>query len=101
MRKSWLLSTLGVLTFAGVLSGCVVRTRGSFVVDSQPPPEQAEVQPAPRAGYVWVKGRWEYQNNRWVWQQGTWEQERQGYAWIDGRWEKQGDRYMWIPGHWQ
>jgi hypothetical protein len=90
-------------TLLTLAPGCVVRmrARGSLVADSEPPPPQQEVVPAPRAGYVWVRGYWAWTNGDWQWQGGHWERARQNYVWVDGHWERRGNRYHWVEGRWQ
>ena len=38
-----------------------------------PPPPVYEVVPAPRAGYIWAPGYWDYERNRHIWRKGHWE----------------------------
>lgn len=89
-------------------SGCVVAGSGagyvtttpaaSAVVDSEPPAPYAEpVQPRP--GYVFIAGRWAWQN-QWIWIAGRWEHQRAGYAWNPGRWQRHGRGWLWIEGTW-
>lgn len=69
------------------------------VVENEPPPPQAEpVQP--RSGYLFIAGRWTWQNGQWIWSAGHWEHERAGYAWSPGRWQRHGRGWRWIEGSW-
>ena len=87
------------------LGGCVasghatmgVETTG--VVYQDPPPPRVETVTA-RPGFLFIKGRWNWQNGQWVWVDGRWERERAGYAYSDGRWERRGNRWEWIEGTW-
>src|SRR5688572_13241186 len=92
-----------VASLLAVAPGCVLRVtaRPAYVVDVDPPPPRAEPRPAPRAGYVWVSGRWEYQGNNWVWKSGHWQRSRQNYVWVDGHWDRRGNRYHWVEGRWE
>lgn len=68
---------------------------------TSPPPAPRETQrPAPRAGYVWVEGRWQWSNDNWDWVAGHWERARSGYVWQPGSWQLQGGVYVWIDGQW-
>ena len=65
-------------------------------INIAPPAPRYEVVPAPRPGYVWAPGYWNWQHNRHVWVAGSWARARPGYvyaqpAWVDrgGRWELQ------------
>jgi hypothetical protein len=67
-----------------------------IVVQTAPPAPRDEVAPAPRRGYVWAPGYWDWRNSRHVWVRGHWERERRGYvyhqpAWVErnGHWEMQ------------
>ncbi|QGZ62051.1 YXWGXW repeat-containing protein [Paraburkholderia acidisoli] len=65
-----------------------------------PPAERVEVMPAPRAGYVWDKGHWQWARGHYVWVQGHWQHERVGYHWVPGHWVAHGPNWRWIEGHW-
>jgi len=67
-----------------------------------PPADRYEVVPAPRRGYVWAPGHWQWNanRNRHYWTAGNWERARPGYAfqrpqWVerDGRWHYQARRW--------
>ena len=79
--------------------GCIVRWSGYAVVDVAPPPARVVVV-APRAGYVWIDGRWVLNGAQWVWYDGTYEAERPGHLWVQGRWVVRGGRYHWVAGGW-
>ncbi len=67
---------------------------------TEAPPAPKVVKRPRRAGYVWVRGHWDWRSGDWVWVDGHWERERASYEWEHGRWERQGDRYVWIEGRW-
>lgn len=71
-------------------------------VNVAPPPDRHEAVPAPRRGYVWAPGHWQWnaKRNRHFWTAGSWERARPGYAfqrpqWVerDGRWQYQAKRW--------
>lgn len=66
-----------------------------------PPAPRVEVVPAPRPGFVWAPGYWEYRGGAHVWVPGRWMGERRGYHWIPDRWEPRGPRWHHEPGHWE
>ena len=72
----------------------------SFYVDIAPPAPRYEVVPAPRAGYVWVPGYWDWRGNRHVWAKGHWERERRGYYYHPTRWEHRDGRWQLERGRW-
>ena len=102
-RSQKILATFGLGLLIGTMTpGCVVRVRGTAragVVYEQPPAPQVETY-GTRVGHVWVRGRWNWNGNRWVWMPGHWERERAGYVWQDGRWEQRGNQWVWVEGQW-
>jgi hypothetical protein len=101
---SSVLSTL-LLASSVAASGCVVHgrthTRARVAVRSEPPPPRA-VYVEPRSGYVWVEGRWVWDDygSEWVWYDGYWIQDRPGYYYVAGRWDLRGSRYVWVQPRW-
>ena len=85
----------------GNASGGVVVTGGGGMYPTvAPPPPRAESYGAARSGYVWVTGRWNWQNGQWAWVDGHWERQRANQVWVPGRWELQGNYYVWVEGRW-
>ncbi|QJR13771.1 YXWGXW repeat-containing protein [Usitatibacter palustris] len=66
-----------------------------------PPPVRYEPIPAPRRGYVWVPGYWDYRYNRHAWVQGTWVRERPGYYYAQPVWLNDGGRWHLSQGGWK
>ena len=90
--------TLGsLLVAAGVLAATALPTISTaappvdVVIRVAPPPMRTEVIPAPRRGYVWVPGYWNWRGHRHVWVSGVWVRERRGYVYQAHRWEQRGD----------
>ena len=69
-------------------------------VDIAPPAPRYEVVPAPRAGYVWVPGFWDWRGHRHVWVKGHFERERHGMYWHPNRWVQHENRWSLEHGHW-
>jgi hypothetical protein len=69
-------------------------------VDIAPPAPQVEVVPAPRAGFVWAPGYWNYDGHRHVWAKGHWIHERKGHHWVGDNWEQRNGRWHHEVGHW-
>lgn len=104
MKKNILGSLVLVVSLAAGAGGCVVRGSGyvqgpTVEVYEEPPPPRV-VRVTPRAGYIWIDGRWDYRGGRYVWMDGRWERERVGYAWSQGRWERRGRSHVWVEGRW-
>ncbi len=69
-------------------------------VGTPPPPLRYERVPAPRRGYVWAPGHWEWRGNRHVWTNGVWLRERRGYAYRAPQWEQRDGRWAYNAGRW-
>jgi hypothetical protein len=60
------------------------------------------VRPAPRAGFIWIEGRWIYNNHRWHWRDGHWVRHRgANYVYVPGRWDRRPNGYVWVEGRWR
>jgi len=73
----------------------------SLFVDVAPPPPRYEAVPAPRAGYVWAPGYWDYgTNHKYGWKKGHWERERKGMAYHADNWEQREGHWYHNRGSW-
>lgn len=69
---------------------------------SQPPPSDRAENEGSRSGYIWIRGRWDWQNNNWeTWVPGHWEREKANQSWRHGSWQLQGNVYVWVDGGWE
>ena len=68
----------------------------------QPPPELQAENNGTKSGYIWIRGKWDWdnQNDQWQWVPGHWERARAKFTWTDGHWEAQGDVWVWVDGSW-
>ena len=72
----------------------------SLSVGTPPPPMRYEVVPAPRPGYVWAPGYWNWSGAQYVWIGGTWHRDRPGYVYYQPRWERDGDHWRMRRAYW-
>jgi len=72
----------------------------SVYLDVAPPAPRYEVLPAPRHGYVWQPGFWEWRGDRYYWRKGYWVRERPGYYFHPSRWEQRDGRWYLERGGW-
>ena len=72
----------------------------NIVIGNAPPPVRYEVVPAPRRGYEWAPGYWNWSGRRHEWSQGHWEQSRPGYVYQRSEWRQDGDRWQLNRGGW-
>ena len=97
-RKAFL---LGLSLAAGAITAPTIATAGIMIdIYVAPPPVRIETVPAPRVGYVWAPGFWEWRGHQHVWVEGHWMGERRGYHWVPDRWEPHGPHWHYEPGHW-
>ena len=73
----------------------------AVVVQVAPPPPRTEVVPAPRRGYVWVVGHWEWKNRHHQWVKGTWLRERRGYQYNQPTWTQRNGGWYMERGGWK
>ena len=64
-----------------------------YVSFGAPPPLRYEVVPAPRVGWVWAPGYWDWRHSRYHWVRGHWVRERPGYYYAPARWVERGGRW--------
>jgi hypothetical protein len=87
-----LAGSLGSITVPAISAVVIVR--------EAPPPLRAERVPAPRRGYVWAPGHWEWRNHHHAWVGGTWLRARHGYAYRAPTWQERDGRWAMSRGTW-
>jgi hypothetical protein len=94
--------SLAVLLAAGaLLSATIASAEADVVSDTPPPAARVEHPPAPRDGYAWAPGHWEWNGRFFSWTSGTWIPERRRSRWVADRWEQNGNQWHYIRGHWE
>src|SRR4051812_6136903 len=71
-----------------------------IVVQVAPPAPRDEVVPAPRRGYVWTPGYWDWRGGRHHWVAGSWARERRGYRYHSPNWVERDGRWALDRGRW-
>ncbi len=66
-----------------------------------PPPVRYEPVPAPRVGYVWVEGYWNWNGGAHVWVPGHWVRARSGYEYAQPRWQEGPSGWELHRGGWR
>jgi hypothetical protein len=70
-------------------------------VQPAPPAPLYEAIPAPRQGWVWAPGHFEWRNNQYVWSSGRWLEARPGWMWQEAHWRQRSDgSWQLIGGQW-
>ncbi|WP_233238238.1 YXWGXW repeat-containing protein [Bordetella sp. LUAb4] len=90
-----LIVSLGAMTVPAVAHADV-----SINIGVAPPPPRVEVVPAPRAGYIWAPGHWEWRRDHHVWIGGSWLRARPGYAYRAPQWRQDHGRWVYAASRW-
>ena len=98
MRNVLLCAVLGL---APVALPALAAVNINIDIDVAPPAPRYEAVPAPRSGYVWAPGYWQWDGQRHVWARGRWVEARPGAEWVADRWEPRDGRHYYEPGHWK
>jgi len=85
---------------AAVLGSTSVPAQAAPYATVAPPPPREEVAPAPRRGWHWVPGYWNWNGRRYVWTNGTWVRERHGWRYAEPRWVERNGRWVLERGRW-
>lgn len=99
------LALIAALAFAGGAAAgfapqAPAQVSFSLSVGTPPPPLRYEAVPAPRPGYVWAPGYWNWSGSRYVWIGGRWHHDRPGYVYVRPRWEHHDGRWVMRRAHW-
>jgi hypothetical protein len=97
IKSAMLCVAMGIA--AGAMPG-IASARTYVDIEVAPPAPREEVIPAPRRGYVWAPGYWNWRGHRHVWVAGHWVHGRHGYHWSASHWEQRGDRWHFYAGRW-
>jgi hypothetical protein len=71
------------------------------LVQMAPPQPRYEPMPDPRAGQVWVPGRWQWNGRDYVWRGGYWQVARPDYLYAPGQWVQVDGGWRWREGDWR
>ena len=99
MRKL-IAGSLIAAALGSVALPAAARSEVDFYVGVAPPAPRYEVVPAPRAGWVWAPGYWEWRHHRHVWVAGHWVRARPGYVYAPARWAERDGRYYYDAPAW-
>ena len=100
MIKSALATALLTATLGSVSLPASAAPYG-ITIDVAPPAPRVERVPAPRRGYAWVPGYWNWNGHRHVWVQGQWVRERRGYRYAEPQWVQRNGRWELQRGEWR
>jgi WXXGXW repeat (2 copies) len=86
---------------AGAFGPAAVLAGSGSEADAAPPPARDERPPAPRDGYVWAPGYWDWSGHAYSWMPGRFIFERRGAHWVADRWDPVGSHWQHVAGHWE
>ncbi len=69
-------------------------------VSQAPPTQLEETMPAPREGYVWAPGYWDWRDSKYAWSRGHWIKARPGYRYAGPRWVQDQGRWNLYAENW-
>ena len=85
---------------AGAIGGSTGAFAGS-APDVATPAARDERAPAPRDGYVWAPGYWEWSGSAYSWVPGRFVYAHRGAHWVADRWDQVGSQWQHVNGHWE
>ena len=90
-----------MLTAAAVALPAGAQARAvELEVDVAPPAARVEVAPAPRPGFVYAPGYWQYDGKQYTWTEGRFIADREGHRYVVPAYEPRGQRWVFRAGHW-
>jgi hypothetical protein len=100
LRKALIVALVAAGSVGTVAVPATATASTGVYVQIAPPAPRYEVVPAPRRGYVWVPGYWDWRGHRHVWVGGIWVRERVGYRYRPHEWIERGGRWEFNRGGW-
>jgi hypothetical protein len=91
---------MGVAAATAGVTPAFARDDVSFSLHVGPPPPRVEVVPAPRSGYVWAPGYWNWNGHKHVWVKGHYMRGHHNAHWVPDRWDHHDGRWRLEHGHW-
>jgi len=100
MRNKTLLGAAFAAALLGF--GAAAQAQYTAIVSTAPPAPRHEVVPAPREGWVWAPGHYEWRHGEYVWNEGQWMRERVGYEYREPRWVQRADgSWILVGNNWE
>ena len=88
-------------TAAFIPTQAIAQVGINIVIGNAPPPVRYEVVPAPRRGYEWAPGYWNWDGGRHQWARGHWERARSGQYYQRPEWQQNSEGWRLNRGGWQ
>lgn len=100
-NRKLILGSLVAAVLGSVSLPSAARTSVDFYLNVAPPPLRYEVVPAPRVGYAWAPGYWDWRYNRYYWVPGHYVRHRLGHHYVPARWVARDGRYYYTRPGWR
>lgn len=100
MRKT-ILAVVAAAALGSTALPAAAHGQAGFYLNVAPPPVYYEAVPAPRAGFIWVPGYWDWRATRYHWVGGHWLRHRPGYVYEPVRWHHRDGRYYYGRSGWR
>lgn len=100
IRKTLLATMVAASLGVGAIVVPAMAEARDVIIRVAPPAPREEVVPAPRRGYLWTPGYWDWRGHRHVWVAGTYVRERRGYRYESPRWTERNGGWVIQRGHW-
>jgi hypothetical protein len=95
--------TLIGAAFAAALLGFGAAAQAQVAtITIAPPAPRYEVVPAPREGWVWAPGHYQWHHGEYMWTTGHWMRAREGYEFREPRWVQRGNgEWVMVGNSWE
>ena len=92
----------GMIGMGSLPPAAMAATSVDVQLNFGPPAPRYEAVPAPRTGYIWSPGHWQWSRSGYshVWVAGHWERARVGYIYRAPRWVERGGRWYYEAPRW-
>ena len=99
--KKLIVGSFVAAVLAATAFPAAARTNVDLIVNVGPPPVRYEPVFAPRVGFLWVPGYWDWRHGRHHWVRGHYLRHRPGYVYEPARWAERGGRWHYAPPLWR
>ena len=101
-KKLLVAAVLATGMIGGVATSLPIYADVDIQLNFGPPAAYYEAVPAPRPGYVWSEGHWQWNApaKRHVWHAGTWQTARSGHYYNQPRWVENNGRWHYQASRW-
>jgi hypothetical protein len=93
--------SIALCVVASGISASAVAAGAGMESDVAPPAPREERAPAPRDGYIWAPGYWDWNGHAYSWVSARYLYEHRGAHWVADRWEQAGSHWQHVSGHWE